>query len=575
MAPFPEAEDMTIKRLYVALKRSDMQLLQMGAHKLHEKYHTGHKFELLEDLKQILLYVEEQSIPNDIKDLLTRTINDILNGEAPKNLNQNENFDNSFETIGNENVEGKQNNLFDLKSTENNSQAEESQNNIYQNFNSENEAEIKEAQPFIDVIYPEKTSVPQNLQFDENIQNVYNPTTATNNEHVFEKEEEKIENKDFEPAYHQERFEFSKPEEQIQEEIKNENQAEETREDNQIEAEPVIFEENKLKEETKNEPEQDFQPQEQNNEEIQNEYQSQEISQPIQNENSFENHIEEKIETPEETQKIILEEKTSTLGNVAVFYDDKASFIDYAQNKLYRSELDYITLNKEASPSETVSSVKALLDIQTDEISEILKMLNTIKGQVYFVTSSKSENIIKTFIEHYINFEIPLVCEGQDGQKAVRIIPLFGLTNVFICPKCYKREYFGGVHNKILTMQCKDCGHAMYPDVYEAENYQTNANPYYFLKGINSMANADVWILINPPMENNRALVFEFLKTSFEVSKPKKVYILSKETTKKEYYRQIFQELNPSCNIKCDFITQDSLCEDFINSEMSTLKVNI
>ena len=84
MAPFPEAEDMTVKRLYVALKRSDMQLLQMGAHKLHEKFHTGYKFELLDDLKQILSYVEEQTIPNDIKDLLTTTIHNILSGKEPE-----------------------------------------------------------------------------------------------------------------------------------------------------------------------------------------------------------------------------------------------------------------------------------------------------------------------------------------------------------------------------------------------------------------------------------------------------------------------------------------------------------
>ena len=83
MAPFPEAEDMTVKRLYVALKRDDMQLLQMGAHKLHEKYHTGYKFQLLDDLRQILSYVEEQQIPNDIKELLTKTITDILENKEP------------------------------------------------------------------------------------------------------------------------------------------------------------------------------------------------------------------------------------------------------------------------------------------------------------------------------------------------------------------------------------------------------------------------------------------------------------------------------------------------------------
>ena len=44
MAPFPESESMTIKRLEVAIRKKDMHLLKDGAYKLHEKFHTGHKF---------------------------------------------------------------------------------------------------------------------------------------------------------------------------------------------------------------------------------------------------------------------------------------------------------------------------------------------------------------------------------------------------------------------------------------------------------------------------------------------------------------------------------------------------
>ena len=50
MAPFPESESMTIKRLEVALKKKDMHLLKDGAYKLHEKFHTGHRFEFITEL---------------------------------------------------------------------------------------------------------------------------------------------------------------------------------------------------------------------------------------------------------------------------------------------------------------------------------------------------------------------------------------------------------------------------------------------------------------------------------------------------------------------------------------------
>ena len=66
MAPFPESESMTIKRLEVALRKDDMRLLKDGAYKLHEKFHMGHKFEFLTELNQILEYVKKNNIPEYI-----------------------------------------------------------------------------------------------------------------------------------------------------------------------------------------------------------------------------------------------------------------------------------------------------------------------------------------------------------------------------------------------------------------------------------------------------------------------------------------------------------------------------
>ena len=561
MAPFPEAEDMTIKRLYVALKRSDMQLLQMGAHKLHEKFHTGHKFELIDDLKQILSYVEEQNIPNDIKELLTRTISDILNGNPPyENIKEKEENiqEDGFTPFEEENPVDSYNSEFQTQSNYNPSyyekieedeKQEPEQLTLENNFNQDEaikenkednmgpvlftpQKEEKEETAPIDIIYPNApdNSLFKNIQHNEPVEETKTETPVYSYEApVEEKIDNQIEEKFEESSY-------NNSEEQQESEYQGQNQD--------------IYrpQEGVYQEPEQNETEQ-TQEKEQNNE------------------------TETVYEEPKN--EIILEEKVSTLENVAVFYDDKATVIDYMQNKLYRSSLDLIALNKEAYPLDEASINKNLVDVPTDEIGEILKMLNTIKGQVYFITTSKSENIIKSFIENYINFEIPMVNENQTGLKTTKLIPLYGLSNLFVCPKCGYKEYFGGIHNKVLFLQCKKCASVMYPDIYEADNYSTNANPYYWVKAVNSMAHADTWILINPPMENNRGLTFELLKSSFEISKPKTVYILSKETTKKEYYKQIFKEIYPDCDIKADFITQDELCESFINGEMSTLKVNI
>ena len=83
MAPFPETEIMTIKRLEVALRKMDLKLLKDGAYKLHEKYHGGYKFEYLDLLKEIFMEVSNNaSIPNDIKDILAPTIEDILSQQG-------------------------------------------------------------------------------------------------------------------------------------------------------------------------------------------------------------------------------------------------------------------------------------------------------------------------------------------------------------------------------------------------------------------------------------------------------------------------------------------------------------
>ncbi len=79
MAPFPETEIMTIKRLEVALRKTDFKLLKDGAYKLHEKLHSGHKFEYLDLLKEIYYNVNNTpNVPNEIRDILIPTIEDII-----------------------------------------------------------------------------------------------------------------------------------------------------------------------------------------------------------------------------------------------------------------------------------------------------------------------------------------------------------------------------------------------------------------------------------------------------------------------------------------------------------------
>ena len=89
MAPFPEEEIMTIKRLEVALRKSDFKLLKEGTYKLHEKYHQHHHFQYLDLLKDILNDVQlNYAVPSDIKDILIPTIQDILSNNQEETQNR-------------------------------------------------------------------------------------------------------------------------------------------------------------------------------------------------------------------------------------------------------------------------------------------------------------------------------------------------------------------------------------------------------------------------------------------------------------------------------------------------------
>ena len=80
-----ESETLILKRLESALNNGSSEQLKIAAYKLHEKFHSGHRFEYKNELKQVLDYVETQSFEEDTTILLTSTIKEILaQNEAPK-----------------------------------------------------------------------------------------------------------------------------------------------------------------------------------------------------------------------------------------------------------------------------------------------------------------------------------------------------------------------------------------------------------------------------------------------------------------------------------------------------------
>ncbi len=200
--------------------------------------------------------------------------------------------------------------------------------------------------------------------------------------------------------------------------------------------------------------------------------------------------------------------------------------------------------------------------INPDEIGEILKTVNTAQTKISFISASVNGDLTGVFKQGGVDFNIPLILKNE-GSK-MTLLPLFGMTNIFKCGSCSNTEFFETLQKKVLKIECEKCGGEMTPLV----NPPLNPNPYYLIHAINLLLNSKIWILINPPVEAQEGVLFEILKTSFENKPPETVYILSKETSSREYYKQMFLQINKNCAIKSDFQNQDTLCEEFINTEI-------
>ena len=415
MAPFPESESMTIKRLEVAIRKKDMHLLKDGAYKLHEKFHTGHKFEFLSELEQILEYVKTSDIPLEITEILCPTIEEIL--DLPK----------------------------------------------------------------------ENTAA-------------------------------------------------AAPQEQIQPAIKEED----------IKLQGQAYEE--------------YMAQQEASEEIK-EFE--------------ENFIEDNIAPKEPEEKIVEQvqviqttpKETPVAEDVALFYDDNASDIDYLKIKEYRNKLNFLFSSHndgDYNLLKDIAILNNLVNIKVFDIDKVLSMLKTSKGKVSFITTSQSSDLTKILKEKEINFEIPFV-KGTDTSDFT-FIPMLGLSDIFVCSNCNLRSLKSDFSTKTISVQCPNCDSAAFPDLYAVNSYNPDCNPIFWHRAFSSLVKSKIWIFINPPLDENKEVIFDFIKTASECSNPDRIYLFSKENDKREFYKNMFLKALPNCDVRYNFYNIEQLCEEYIRA---------
>ena len=393
MAPFPESESMTIKRLEVALKKKDMHLLKDGAYKLHEKFHTGHRFEFITELEQILKYAKTNDIQWEIKEILCPTIEEILS-EQP------------------------------------------------------NSGQKDQTQP-------------------------------------------------------------AKQEESVKENV-----------------------ETKIT---------DYKP-------------SSDTSTDV--------------------------NKQEVNKNVLIFYDDNSCSGCCNEVKNYRNKLNNLSLlqppNLNCDFLGEIATVNNIVNSEICDIDKVFAMLKTSKNDISFVTTSQSRELTKTLNEKGIEFDIPYVQKppATDRQEnSFSLIPMLGLSNVFMCSHCNLRILKGDSSTKILSLQCPNCDSATFPDLYAINSYNPDCNPIFWYRAMKAFVKSKIWIIINPPLDENKEIIFDFIKTASECSAPEKIYIFSKENDKKEFYTNLFSKMHPKSNIYSDFLNIEELCTNYIKEQM-TDKIN-
>ena len=557
MAPFPETEIMTIKRLEVALRKMDFKLLKDGAYKLHEKYHSGHRFEYLDLLKDIYKEVSENhSIPADIKDILIPTIEDILSPmqeatyeeehfEAPKGAQTPVQMAAEIAAHSQDDDSSRISSLTSLS---------------YEVAQKPQEKKISAFSVFSASKNEDKPAAPQQVQAQSFAQSPYSAQPfrefqqeAPHQEKVQEKTEQvtsmQVEKND----------EIQTNTIHIQNSIQNQVQ------NSQPEAIQTKSQVQVLQQQT----------QQVQNVQVQQSHQQQQTLpqcpqiqhvQPQQNLNTIQSPIQASIQNSIQSRQIqeaeqeeIQQEKEVEIKSIAIFFGQDSSAEKTKNILKYRDEV-LKTQDRHISVNEYLELVKEITTQSNTNVSELksfLEQLKTRQNKVNLITNSQSSNFIDLFDSNDITYSI----FNPQNDKRINLLPLFGLTNMFKCSNCNYEYLDTNDEMTPFMIQCPHCKAAMFPDFYASTGTNCEINMDYYNSSVIALANSNIWLLIRPSL--NEKITMNMLRSALKVSNQvQEIYILDKDINIRETYKSLFLDINEEIKIN----TQISAIEDFFNS---------
>ncbi len=470
MAPFPEAEIMTIKRLEVALRKMDYKLLKDGAYKLHEKYHGGHKFEYFDLLKEIFIEISNNpSIPTDVKDILSPTIEDILAQQGIKT----DTTTSPYESFNHQETPN---------TTTQNEHQTETKINAFDAFGA-----------------PKETTQPHRY-FTQS------PFSAQ----PF---------KEFHPIEHHQPIHSQTVQSKVEQEIQEEDQIQEQYQQPTFET---------------------VQKEEIQTQTIQEQTYTEQPEQPEQQ------AVEAEVPAPQKKKTI------------AIYYAQNNSN-EKIKNISKLRELISSSRDKNSSVDDILSLISEV-SIQSDtnvfELKGIIEQLNSKGNSANLITNSQSANFVELL--NSTNITYSLYDNNEDNK--INIIPINGLSNLFVCEECNEKYLNKNYGIKPLILECPNCKHPMYPDFYAGvEEAKINMN--YYNKALINLANSTTWLLIHPTY--NSSIDINIIRSALNVSsKVEEIYIIDKDINAREQYRAMIAEINPEIKVNI----QNTVLEDFLNN---------
>lgn len=505
MTPFPEAEIMTIKRLEVALRKMDFKLLKDGAYKLHEKFHSGHKFEYLDLLKDIQIeLLNNPSVPSEVRDILSATIDDILSQDNFNNFEQEKvspltslsyNSAQENETISKEEV---------AMITDQPIEADYNINKEEFEFSEAPKETYQEAPKInaFDAFSPQK---PQDLK-------EYNQPQSFFTQSPFSAEPFKEFNNSSVPSFENEAYNEPMPEItqnptqtpiEMQMEVSTEFQE-------QIQEEPVF--------------EVTYAPAEEQN--IQTSFEQDVTYTPI-----------EQVQEEE----ISSQEKKS----IAIVYCQDNSR-EKIKNILQLKEIIKNSREKNTSIDDLmalISEITTQANTNVIELQGILKQLKASGNKTSLITNSQSEMLIELLDSLEIDYSFS---QNSESDK-LKLTPLYGLSNLFYCAECGQVHLDKSSEVKPLVLECPQCKNPMYPDFWAATK-EAQLNLENYNKGLVELANSKIWLVIHPTFADKTTS--ELIESALKVGNcVEEIYVLDKDINTRENYKNFISKIKPDLKV--------------------------